>query len=120
MKDILKYKEFIGSVHFSADDNVFFGKLAGIDDLVTFEGDSVEELKKSFKVAVDDYLELCESINKSPHKSYKGTFNIRIKPKLHKQAAYKSIEKGISLNQFVEQAINDKLLNTGSNNGEHS
>ena len=67
MKDILKYKEFVGSVHYSSDDNVFFGKLIGIDDLITFEGDSVEELKKSFEDAVDDYIDLCESTGKSPH-----------------------------------------------------
>ena len=112
MKDTLKYNDFIGSVHFSTEDEVFYGKLMGIDDLVTFEGSSVQELKESFIEAVDDYLELCESINKSPHKSYKGTFNVRINPVLHKQIAQKSLELGLSLNQFVEQAINDKL--TGS------
>ncbi len=116
MKDILKHKDFIGSVHFSTDDNVFFGKLVGIDDLITFEGKSVEELKKSFKDAVDDYLEICQSMNKTPHKSYKGTFNVRIKPTLHKHAVYRSIELGLSLNQFVEQAINEKLdKNTNEN-----
>ena len=120
MKDILKYKEFIGTVHFSTDDNVFFGKLVGIDDLITFEGNTVEELKSSFEEAVDDYVELCSTNGRSPHKSYKGTFNIRIKPNLHRQAAYKSIELGVSLNQFVEQAINDKLLSTSQDNGEHA
>ena len=116
MKDILRYKEFIGTVHYSTDDEVFFGKLEGVDDLITFEGDNVEQLKKSFQEAVEDYLELCESVGKAPHKSYKGTFNIRIKPDLHKLAAYKSVELGLSLNQFVEQAINDKLISTDHNN----
>ncbi|SMD44462.1 Predicted nuclease of the RNAse H fold, HicB family [Aquiflexum balticum DSM 16537] len=110
MKDVLKYKDYIGKVHFSAEDEVFFGKLEGIDDLITFEGDNVEQLKSSFQEAVEDYLELCESLGKTPHKSYKGSFNVRINPKLHKQAAYKSVELGLSLNQFVEEAINDKLL----------
>lgn len=112
MKDILKYKDFLGSVHYSTDDEVFFGKLIGIDDLITFEGASVKELKDSFQEAVDDYLELCSSAGKSPQKSYKGTFNVRIKPILHKQAAVKSIELGLSLNQFVEEAISDKLIGT--------
>ena len=112
MKDTLKYNDFIGSVHFSTEDEVFYGKLMGVDDLVTFEGSSVQELKESFVEAVDDYLELCKSINKSPHKSYKGTFNVRINPALHKRIAHTSIELGLSLNQFVEQAINDKLTNS--------
>lgn len=116
MKDILKYKEFVGSVHYSTDDHVFFGKLIGTDDLITFEGESVEELKKSFRDAVDDYIDLCKSAGKSPNRSYKGTFNVRIKPDLHRQASYKSIELGISLNQFVEQAINEKIIKSGREN----
>ena len=112
MKDILKHKDFIGTVHYSTEDEVFFGKLEGIDDLITFEGDNVDQLKKSFQEAVEDYLAICQSLGKAPHKSYKGTFNVRIKPNLHKLAAYKSVELGMSLNQFVEQAINDKLTST--------
>ena len=112
MKDTLKHNDFIGSVHFSTEDEIFYGKLMGIDDLVTFEGSSVQELKKSFIEAVSDYLELCESINKPPHKSYKGTFNVRINPVLHKRISHKAIELGLSLNQLVEQAISDKLTGT--------
>ena len=52
----LKYKGFIGSVEFSEEDNIFFGKVEGIDGLVNFEGSSVDELKSAFHEAVDDYL----------------------------------------------------------------
>ena len=115
MKDILKYKDFTGTVQFSADDEVFHGKIAGIDDLVTFEGISVEELKISFREAVEDYIEICKSIGKSPHKFYKGSFNVRVKPVVHKKAVLKSIELGLSLNQFVEQAIQYKLIGQNRN-----
>ena len=105
MKDSLKYKDFVASVHFSSEDDVFHGKIGGIDDSVTFEGETVKALKKAFEVAVEDYLDICGQINKDPHKSYKGSFNVRIKPDLHKKAAFKSLELGMSLNQFVEKAI---------------
>jgi len=105
MNDVLKYKDFLASVHFNAEDEVFHGKIEGIDDSITFEGDTVEDLKKALEEAVDDYQEICKEIDKDPHKSYKGNFNIRIKPELHKKAAFKSLELGISLNQFVERAI---------------
>lgn len=59
MSDKLKYKHFTGSVEFSADDEVFFGKIEGINDLVMFEGTSVNELKSAFEEAVEDYIELC-------------------------------------------------------------
>lgn len=105
MKDVIKYNDFLGSLHYNSEDEIFYGKLEGVDDLVTFEGKSVEELKSAFKEAVEDYLNICKETDKPIYKPYKGTFNIRIKPELHKKAAKKSAELGISLNQLVEKAI---------------
>jgi predicted HicB family RNase H-like nuclease len=109
MKDIIKYKDHIGSVRFSSEDNVFFGKIEGIDDLVTFEGKSVDELVSAFHEAVEDYSDLCEKAGKSIQKSYKGSFNIRIDPDLHKKASLLSTNLGLSLNQLVEEAIQKYL-----------
>jgi predicted HicB family RNase H-like nuclease len=109
MKDVLKYKNFIATVHYSTEDEVFHGKITGIGDSITFEGDTVVDLKTAFEEAVNDYLNICKQIKKDPHKSFKGSFNVRIKPELHKKAAFKSLELGISLNQFVEKAIS-KLI----------
>jgi predicted HicB family RNase H-like nuclease len=78
MKDVLTYKGFIGSVHFSNSDKVFHGKLEGINDLITFEGRNVSELTTAFRGAVNDYLELCKEAGKNPERSYKGSFNVRI------------------------------------------
>lgn len=110
MNDILKYKDFLASVHFSMEDDIFHGKIEGIDDSITFEGDAVSSLKKAFEEAVIDYISICKNIGKDPNKSYKGSFNVRIKPELHKQASFKSLEKGVSLNQLVEEAISKYVL----------
>lgn len=109
MKDILFFKDFIGTVHYSTDDETFYGKIEGINDLVTFEGNSVRDLKSSFEEAVEDYIELCQLQNKEIFKSFKGSFNVRISPDLHKKAVQKSQVLGISLNQFVEKAIDHEL-----------
>lgn len=109
MKDVLKYKEYLGTVHYSAEDEVFYGRIEGIEDLVSFEGSDVKELKEAFSEAVDDYIELCESTGKTIGKTYKGSFNIRIKPDIHRKAARKSVELGISLNQLVEKAMQEFL-----------
>lgn len=61
MKDVLVFKDYTGSVHFNADDEVFFGKIEGIEDLMSFEGDSIIELKTGFEEAVNDYLEICKN-----------------------------------------------------------
>ncbi len=115
MKDVLVYKDYIGSVHFNADDEVFFGKIEGIEDLVSFEGDSVIELKKAFEEAVDDYLEICKENGKKTDKSYKGSFNVRIAPDIHKKAKRLALMKGMSLNQFIQKAVEEEVIRESSN-----
>ncbi|MBS1665063.1 MAG: type II toxin-antitoxin system HicB family antitoxin [Bacteroidetes bacterium] len=110
MNDILQYKGYYASLHFSSEDEVFFGKILGIDDLVNFEGASVKELKKAFREAVDDYLETCEALGKEPNKTYKGSFNVRIPTDLHKEAAIFASINNISLNDFIRTAIDYALL----------
>jgi predicted HicB family RNase H-like nuclease len=111
MKDLLIYKDYVASVHYSPEDEVFYGQIEGINDLISFEGKSVSELKAAFAEAIDDYLETCRINGRSPEKKYKGSFNVRISPKLHKLAAQQALKKNISLNQFVEEAISEKVNN---------
>jgi len=113
MKDVLQHKDFLGSVHFSAEDECFFGKIEGIDDLVTFEGRDVDELKKAFREAVEDYVDLCRAAARAPRKSYKGSFNVRMTADLHKKAARKSAMLGISLNQLVQRAVEKEVRDQG-------
>lgn len=105
MKDTIEYEGFVGSVHFSAEDRCFFGKVEGIEDLVSFEGDTVEKLMVDFRLAVEDYKGLCKKLGKDPFKSCKGAFNVRIPKKLHAVAVKKAAKEGISLNQLVQRAI---------------
>ncbi|HEY1018003.1 MAG TPA: type II toxin-antitoxin system HicB family antitoxin [Sediminibacterium sp.] len=112
MNDILQYKGYFASVQFSAEDEVFFGKILGINDLVSFEGTTVKELKDAFKEAIEDYLETCKELEKEPEKMYKGSFNVRIPSELHRQAALVSAGKNMSLNDFVRYAIDLALSKT--------
>jgi predicted HicB family RNase H-like nuclease len=109
MKDVLRWRDFIGSVHFSAEDDCFFGKIEGIDDLVAFEGRDVDELKRAFREAVEDYIGLCRRAGRPLFKSYNGTFNIRMTAELHRKAARKSALLGISLNQLVQRAVEKEV-----------
>lgn len=113
MNDIIKYKDYLASVQFNADDEVFHGKVLGINDLVNFEGVSVKELKRAFAVAVEDYIETCKAVGKDPDKTYKGSFNVRIPQDLHRQAAIHSAQKNMSLNDFVRYAIDFTLSRSG-------
>ena len=112
MNNTITYKSFIGSIQFRAAEKIFFGKIEGINDLVTFEGKTVDRLISSFHEAVDDYLELCKMKKKDPHKSFKGSFNVRVNPQIHARAYHTAKALKLSLNQFVQKSI-EKSLSDG-------
>ena len=112
MKDVILYKDYVGSVRYSADDEVFFGKIEGIDDLVTFEGDSVPQLKEAFHEAVHDYIEIAKANGKQPEKTYRGSLNIRLRPEVHKKANRLALIRGKTLNQFINDAVEHEIGNT--------
>jgi predicted HicB family RNase H-like nuclease len=105
----LTYKDYVGTVSFSSEDEVFYGKLEHINDLITFESDNAHDLKKAFEEAVDDYIAFCKDKGVEPEKPFKGSFNVRVKPSLHKLAYMKAMKTGISLNKFIETAIEKEL-----------
>lgn len=109
MKNLIDYKGYVGSVEFSETDGLFYGRVQGIRALISYEGTNAAELLTDFHGAVDDYLALCEAEGKEPEKSYKGSFNVRISPELHKKIAVYAMEHDMSLNQFVEQSIAKEL-----------
>ena len=103
--NILEYKGYYTRVEFSVEDRILYGKIEGINDLITFECDDISEIENAFRETVDDYLTICEANGKQPDKVYKGTFNVRVSPILHREASMKALSEGISLNQYVENAI---------------
>ena len=105
MNNTIEYKGYFSNVEYSAEDGVLHGKIEGINDLVTFESENAADIEKEFHTAVDDYLAFCKQVGKEPDKAYKGTFNVRVKPELHRAVASRAIKNGISLNQAVEQAL---------------
>ena len=101
----MEYKGYVGTVEFSEENSIFFGKVIGTRALISYEGQSARELVSDFHGAVDDYLELCAAEGIEPERAYKGSFNVRISPELHKQAAMAAMSKEMTLNRFVETSI---------------
>ena len=106
---MLEYNGYHASVEFDAEDKIFVGEVFGITDSLNFHGESVSELEEMFKQCIDNYLEVCEKIGKEPDKEFKGSFNIRITPELHKRAALEATNQKITLNQYVLNAIESSL-----------
>ena len=109
MNDVITYKGFIGSVHFASEDRVFYGKVEGINDLISFEGKTVDELEEGFKYMVDEHIKDCKNNHLPVEKSYKGNLNIRLAPEIHKKVVHGAALKGISLNQYINEAIRKEL-----------
>lgn len=105
MNNTIEYKGYIGSVEFSEEDGLFFGKVMGIRSLISYEGENAADLISDFHGAIDDYLAICEAEGKEPEKAYKGSFNIRISPELHRQLVVCATSRQMSLNSFVENAL---------------
>jgi len=109
MNNVLQYKGFWTKVNYEEETSTFWGKLEDIEDLVSFESNTIDGLKKEFRDAVEEHIKECEELNKDPYKKYKGSFNVRIEPELHRKATLFAESFNISLNQFVAKAIRDEI-----------
>ena len=105
MSRMMEYKGYHATIEYDAEDSIFVGEVFGIADSLNFHGKSVDELRQMFEQSIENYLDLCEKIGKEPDKEFKGTFNIRITPELHKKAALEAQKNNISLNQYVQNCI---------------
>ena len=113
MNNTMEYKGYLGSVEFSQEDALFYGKVLGIRALISYEGESAHDLIEDFRGAVDSYLTLCAEEGIEPEKAYKGSFNVRISPDLHRQAVIAAASRQMSLNSFVESSIQQSLSSQG-------
>lgn len=102
---VLNHRGYIGSIEVSLEDNCLHGKLLFIRDLVTYEGTDPAKLTEEFHKAVENYLAHCKELGVQPDKTFSGTFNVRVAPELHKQACVRAVEQGVSLNEFVCNAL---------------
>lgn len=108
--DLLKHKGYEGTAEVDVESGVCYGRVLFIQDLITYESDTPKALKDAFCDALDDYLETCESLGKSPDKPLKGAFNVRIPPELHKAAVLRAMQSDLYLNDIVVKAL-DAYLN---------
>ena len=110
MKNIMKYKGYFGSAVFDDKEPILYGKLEFVKALITYEAPDAAGLKAAFKDAVDDYLEMCEQEGIEPEKPFKGSFNIRIRSKLHEKIALAAQRKNQSLNNYVSDILEREHL----------
>jgi predicted HicB family RNase H-like nuclease len=109
MSDVMEYKGYYSNPRYSAEDNVFWGKLEGINDSVSFEGTTVGELQAAFSEAVEDYLDTCRRHGMTPKTPFQGRLEVSVAPDLHKQLTLFAANRDVSLNQAIEIALKGYL-----------
>ena len=108
----ISHKGYTATVEFDPEDELFIGRLAGLNDVVGFHADNVPELRAAFHEAVDDYIAACEKAGKAPERPYSGRIMVRIAPEIHQRAALAAQLSGKSLNQWTEDALREAAERT--------
>lgn len=102
---IMHCKGYEAVVDYDEDAELFHGEVIDMRDVVTFQGRSVDELKKAFSDSIDDYLVFCAERGEEPEKPYSGQFVVRVEPVLHRAVVSAAKRAGISLNKWVARTL---------------
>jgi predicted HicB family RNase H-like nuclease len=102
----MEYKGYsAGPIEFDADENTFSGTVAGLRDVIHFEGSTARELTKAFRESIDAYLEFCAEKGLNPDRPFNGKILVRTEPALHRKAALRAAAEGVSLSQWITKQI---------------
>jgi predicted HicB family RNase H-like nuclease len=110
---MMEYKGYIGKVEFDEKAGVFHGEVINLRDVITFEGESVQELRQAFQESVEDYLQFCAERGEAPGKPFSGTFTVRIPPQLHREIAIQARLANWSLNSWLGDLLAATIANGG-------
>ena len=103
--NLLEYKGYYGIIDFDLESKKLYGQLLGIKGAYIYEGNTLEELENDFRQFVDDYLYDCENDGIKPQKPNLGNLNVRLKPDTYLKAVREAKRVGISLNRYINQAV---------------
>jgi len=102
----MKYKGHIaGSIDIDPKEATFSGTVAGLRDVIHFEGSTAKELARAFRESIDSYLKYCEELGQEPDRPYNGKILVRTDPELHRKAALRAAVEGVSLSRWISQQI---------------
>ena len=105
----IQYKGYQASVEF--EDGTLFIKVLHVDDLLVAECNNAAEAQKAAEELIDAYLEDCRELGREPAKPFKGSFNVRMPPELHRKVAMAAAEQRQSLNAWIGDAVLEHLQN---------
>lgn len=96
---------YTARIEFDARDNIFVGRILGLRSIISFHGETVDQLQREFAAAIQDYLNDCEAQGVAPEKPASGKLLLRVPPDLHSRALVAAQARGKSLNQWATEAL---------------
>ena len=107
--NLIQYKGFVGRIEYDDEAGLFHGEVINLRDVITFRGESVQQLRQALQDSVEDYLEFCAARGEEPERPFSGKFIVRIDPELHRQLYLLAKKKDTSINKLVSEAV-EKIL----------
>lgn len=105
------YKGYFGRAEYDSDACAFHGQVIGTRDVITFAGETIDEIRQAFRESVDEYLRFCQSRGEQPEKPFSGKFVVRVSPQLHRKVSAMAESRGESLNAFIVERLEQAVEN---------
>jgi predicted HicB family RNase H-like nuclease len=102
---MMQYKDYLSRIEFDDEANIFHGEVINIRDVITFQGKSIDELRKAFEDSVEDYLAFCAERGEEPDKPFSGRFTVRLSPEQHRKVILAAEKAGKDIEMWVEEAL---------------
>jgi len=102
---MMEYKGYVAKVEFDDEADSFHGEIINLRDVITFQGQTVDELRQAFQESVEDYLAFCAERGEQPEKPYSGKFSVRMDPELHRKITIQARTTNKSLNRWISEML---------------
>lgn len=111
---MMNYKGYAGQIEIDQEANILFGRVLDIRDVITFKGETIAQAKQAFQDSVDDYLEFCHELGRTPDKPFSGKLPFRTTPDHHRKLFLAATKAGKSINAWMDEVLiiaAEELLN---------
>ena len=103
--NVMELEGYVATVELDEAAGVFHGEVVNTRDVLTFQGQTVAELRASFADTLADYRAWCAERGKAPQKPYSGALSLRIGPELHRRVAAAAAREGLPTNAFIKRTL---------------
>lgn len=102
---MMQYKSYLAHIEFDEETDIFHGEVVNIRDVITFQGKSVDELRRAFEESVEDYLEFCAERNEEPDRPFSGWLTVHLSSEQHRKVIRAAEKAGKRIDSWVADVL---------------